>query len=138
MINITKSSPGMIQHGFGPTSIETFPAAGDIPFGAAVMLNAQGQVEEATNGNLIGFAVVSHLSCGPQGYRKGDSVGVVTNGTVTVRGAGAIALNTRLNYHGTQKKVLTTGGNAPALVTLVAKTATTGDGLVDVFVATTK
>lgn len=138
MINITKSSPGMIQHGFGPTSIETFPAAGDIPFGAAVILNTQGQVEEATNGNLIGFAVVSHLSCGPNGYRKGDAVGVVTHGTVTVRGAGAIALNARLNYHGTQRRVLATGGNTTALVTVVAKSATTGDGLVDVFVATTK
>mgnify|MGYP006907775463 CR=1 FL=1 len=70
MYNIPKSSPGMIQHGYSPTAIETFPAGADIPFGAAVMLDTNGTVVEATNGNLIGFAIASHVCVGQGKYLK--------------------------------------------------------------------
>ena len=140
MYNIPKSSPGMIQHGYSPTAIETFPAGADIPFGAAVSLEANGTVVEASNGNLIGFAVASHVCVGNGKYLKGQPVGVLTQGTVTVKASGKVDANARLNYHGTQKAVMAaaTGGNAPAFLTLVAKTATANGGLIDVQVLTTK
>ena len=140
MYNIPKSSPGMIQHGYSPTAIETFPAGADIPFGAAVSLETNGTVGEASNGNLIGFAVASHVCVGNGKYLKGQPVGVLTQGTVTVKASGKVDANARLNYHGTQKAVMAaaTGGNAPAFLTLVAKTATVNGGLIDVQVLTTK
>lgn len=140
MYNIPKSSPGMIQHGYSPTAIETFPAGADIPFGAAVSLETNGTVVEASNGNLIGFAVASHVCVGNGKYLKGQPVGVLTQGTVTVKASGKVDANARLNYHGTQKAVMAaaTGGNAPAFLTLVAKTATANGGLIDVQVLTTK
>ena len=131
MYNIPKSSPGMIQHGYSPTAIETFPAGAEIPFGAAVMLDTSGTVVEATNGNLIGFAIASHVCVGQGKYLKGQPVGVLTQGTITVA---------RLNYHGSQKAVMAkvTGGNEPAFLNLVAKTATAAGGVVDVQVLTVK
>ena len=140
MYNIPKSSPGMIQHGYSPTAIETFPAGADIPFGAAVSLETNGTVVEASNGNLIGFAVASHVCVGNGKYLKGQPVGVLTQGTVTVKASGKVDANARLNYHGTQKAVMAaaTGGNAPAFLTLVAKQATANGGLIDVQVLTTK
>lgn len=140
MYNIPKSSPGMIQHGYSPTAIETFPAGADIPFGAAVSLETNGTVVEASNGNLIGFAVAAHVCVGNGKYLKGQPVGVLTQGTVTVKAGGKVDANARLNYHGTQKAVMAaaTGGNAPAFLTLVAKTATANGGLIDVQVLTTK
>lgn len=140
MYNIPKSSPGMIQHGYSPTAIETFPAGADIPFGAAVSLETNGTVVEASNGNLIGFAVASHVCAGQGKYLKGQPVGVLTQGTVTVKASGKVDANARLNYHGTQKAVMApaTGGNAPAFLTLIAKSAVANGGLVDVQVLTTK
>lgn len=140
MYTIPKSSPGMIQHGYSPTAIETFPAGADIPFGAAVSLETNGTVVEASNGNLIGFAVASHVCVGHGKYLKGQPVGVLTQGTVTVKAAGKVDANARLNYHGSQKAVMApaTGGNAPAFLTLVAKSAAANGGLVDVQVLTTK
>lgn len=140
MYNIPKSSPGMIQHGYSPTTIETFPAGAAIPFGAAVSLETDGTVVEASNGNLIGFAVASHVCVGDGKYLKGQPVGVLTQGTVTVKASGKVDANARLNYHGTQKAVMAaaTGGNAPAFLTLVAKQATANGGLIDVQVLTTK
>ena len=119
MYNIPKSSPGMIQHGYSPTAIETFPAGAEIPFGAAVMLDTNGAVVEAPNGK---------------------AVGVLTQGTIRGRGAGKIDANARLNYHGSQKAVMAkaTGGNEPAFLNLVAKTATAAGGVVDVQVLTVK
>ena len=140
MYNIPKSSPGMIQHGYSPTALETFPAGADIPFGAAVSLETNGTVVEASNGNLIGFAVAAHVCVGNGKYLKGQPVGVLTQGTVTVKASGKVDANARLNYHGTQKAVMAaaTGGNAPAFLTLVAKQATANGGLIDVQVLTTK
>lgn len=140
MYNIPKSSPGMIQHGYSPTAIETFPAGAEIPFGAAVSLETNGTVVEASNGNLIGFAVASHVCVGNGKYLKGQPVGVLTQGTVTVKASGKVDANTRLNYHGTQKAVMAeaTGGNKPVFLTLVAKQATANGGLIDVQVLTTK
>ena len=140
MYNIPKSSPGMIQHGYSPTAIETFPAGADIPFGAAVSLETNGTVVEASNGNLIGFAVASHVCVGNGKYLKGQPVGVLTQGTITVKASGKVDANARLNYHGTQKAVMAeaTGGNKPAFLTLVAKQATANGGLIDVQVLTTK
>jgi hypothetical protein len=140
MYNIPKSSPGMIQHGYSPTAIETFPAGADIPFGAAVSLEANGTVVEASNGNLIGFAVASHVCVGNGKYLKDQPVGVLTQGTITVKASGKVDANARLNYHGTQKAVMAeaTGGNKPAFLTLVAKQATANGGLIDVQVLTTK
>lgn len=140
MYNIPKSSPGMIQHGYSPTAIETFPAGAEIPFGAAVMLDTNGTVVEATNGNLIGFAIASHVCVGQGKYLKGQPVGVLTQGTITVRASGKVDANARLNYHGSQKAVMAkaTGGNEPALLNLVAKTATAAGGVVDVQVLTVK
>lgn len=140
MYNIPKSSPGMIQHGYSPTAIGTFPAGADIPFGAAVSLETNGTVVEASNGNLIGFAVADHVCVGNGKYLKGQPVGVLTQGTVTVKASGKVDANARLNYHGTQKAVMAaaTGGNAPVFLTLVAKQATANGGLIDVQVLTTK
>lgn len=140
MYNIPKSSPGMIQHGYSPTAIETFPAGADIPFGAAVSLETNGTVVEATNGKLIGFAVAGHVCVGNGKYLKGQPVGVLTQGTVTVKASGKVDANARLNYHGTQKAVMAeaSGGNKPDFLTLVAKTATANGGLIDVQVLTTK
>lgn len=140
MYNIPKSSPGMIQHGYGPTAIETFPAGAEIPFGAAVMLDTNGTVVEASNGNLIGFAISSHVCVGQGKYLKGQPVGVLTQGTITVRASGKIDANARLNYHGSQKAVMAkaTGGNEPAFLNLVAKTATNSGGVIDVQVLTVK
>lgn len=140
MYNIPKSSPGMIQHGYSPTAIETFPAGADIPFGAAVSLETNGTVVEASNGNLIGFAVASHVCVGNGKYLKGQPVGVLTQGTITVKASGKVDANARLNYHGTQKTVMAeaTGGNKPTFLTLVAKQATANGGLIDVQVLTTK
>lgn len=140
MYNIPKSSPGMIQHGYGPTAIETFPAGAEIPFGAAVMLDTNGAVVEATNGNVIGFAIASHVCVGQGKYLKGQPVGVLTNGTITVRASGKVDANARLNYHGSQRVVMskTTGGNDFAFLNLVAKTAVAAGGLVDVLVSTVK
>lgn len=140
MYNIPKSSPGMIQHGYGPTAIETFPAGAEVPFGAAVMLGTDGTVSEATNGNVIGFAIASHVCVGQGKYLKGQPVGVLTQGTITVRASGKVDANARLNYHGSQKAVMAkaTGGNEPAFLNLVAKSAVANGGLIDVQVNTVK
>lgn len=139
MYTTPKSSPGMIQHGYSPTAIETFPAGADIPFGAAVSLNASGAVVEATDANVIGFAVASHVCVGEGKYLKGQPVGVLTKGVISVRATGKVDANSRLNYNGTQKTVVgKPGGSEPAFLLLVAKSAVAAGGVVDVQVSTVK
>lgn len=130
-----KSSPGMIQYGFGACTVETHPAGEDIPFGRAVTVNQYGQAIRSTDGNVHGIAVHSHIACASGfKYVKGQPVPVLTHGVITVQGDGAIARNAKLNYDAAKSSFVATGGAATANLTVVAKEQSSGTGLLDVFV----
>lgn len=134
-VNLQPATAGMLD-GMQSNNIESWPAAGQIRFGMAVLIEADGTCKQASNKEADGVAVLSQVMCGQDAssglYNPKQIVAVLRSGRIWGAVTGPVAIGDVLGVDASGRfSKAAAAANAPDRLTIVARSANaSGNGQV--------